>query len=99
MLLELAIGGAYGAGFEYADEMARTHNDLSNYVQHPRHRGTKPGMYTDDTQMSLAIAELIVDGADWTPLNIAGRIDGLEQGRYGHDYIRQLDQRLMQRVL
>jgi ADP-ribosylglycohydrolase len=69
MLLELAVGDAYGAGFEYAPEMAQ-YNDLSRYVRHPRHLIT-PGAYTDDTQMSLAIAEIIVSGADWTPLNLA----------------------------
>lgn len=35
MLLELAIADAYGAGFEYADEML-VNNDLSQYVEHPR---------------------------------------------------------------
>jgi ADP-ribosylglycohydrolase len=69
MLLELAVGDAYGAGFEYAPEMAQR-NDLSGYVRHPRHR-IIPGAYTDDTQMSVAIAEVIVSGADWTPLNLA----------------------------
>jgi ADP-ribosylglycohydrolase len=69
MLLELAVGDAYGAGFEYAPEMAQR-NDLSGYARHPRHR-IIPGAYTDDTQMSLAIAEVIVSGADWTPLNLA----------------------------
>lgn len=65
MLLELAIADAYGAGFEYADEMIVA-NDLSRYVQHPRHR-LIPGSYTDDTQMSIAIAEVIVAQAPWTP--------------------------------
>jgi ADP-ribosylglycohydrolase len=65
MLIELAIGDAYGAGFEYADEMS-IYNDLSRYVQHPRHR-LNPGSYTDDTQMSIAIAEVIVSQAPWTP--------------------------------
>jgi ADP-ribosyl-[dinitrogen reductase] hydrolase len=69
MLLELAVGDAYGAGFEYAPEMAQR-NDLSGYMRHPRHR-IIPGAYTDDTQMSLAIAEVILSGADWTPLNLA----------------------------
>lgn len=61
MLVFLAIGDAYGAGFEYApaDFVAR-HNDLSGYFQHPRHLGIKPGMYTDDTQMSLAVAETLL---------------------------------------
>jgi ADP-ribosylglycohydrolase len=66
MLLELAIADAYGAGFEYADEMVERYNDLSGYVQHPRH-GIQPGCYTDDTQMSLAIAETIVAQKPWTP--------------------------------
>ena len=65
MLLELAIGDAYGAGFEYATEMS-AHNDLSQYLQHPRHR-LIPGSYTDDTQMSIAIAEVIVAQLPWTP--------------------------------
>ncbi|QBD80454.1 ADP-ribosylglycohydrolase family protein [Ktedonosporobacter rubrisoli] len=51
MLLELAIGDAYGAGFEYVDpEMIRRQNNLSHYVKHPRH-AIRPGCYTDDTQM------------------------------------------------
>ncbi len=58
MLLELAIGDAYGAGFEYADEMIAC-NDLSRYLKHPRHN-IQPGCYTDDTQMSIAIAETLV---------------------------------------
>jgi ADP-ribosyl-[dinitrogen reductase] hydrolase len=67
MLLELAIADAYGAGFEYADEMLDAgYNNLSQYVQHPRHQ-IKPGCYTDDTQMSIAIAQVIVAGEPWTP--------------------------------
>jgi ADP-ribosyl-[dinitrogen reductase] hydrolase len=38
MLLELAIGDAYGAGFEYVSpDFVERYNDLSSYVQHPRH--------------------------------------------------------------
>lgn len=71
MLIELAIGDAYGAGFEYADRaMIARANDLSRYVEHPRHR-LLPGHYTDDTQMSLAIAELIVSGDEWTRERLA----------------------------
>ena len=71
MLLELAIGDAYGAGFEYADpEMILQQNTLSGYVKHPRHH-IQPGSYTDDTQMSLAIAEAIVSGEPWQPLLLA----------------------------
>lgn len=73
MLLELAIGDAYGAGFEYADsELVQRYNDLSRYIQHPRHQ-IKPGCYTDDTQMSLAIAETLVAQEPWTPEVLAHR--------------------------
>ncbi len=73
MLLELAIGDAYGAGFEYANEKVAKHNDLTGYVKHPRHKEINPGDYTDDTQMTLAIVELMLSGDDWTSLNIANR--------------------------
>jgi len=67
MLTELAIGDAYGAGFEYAEpSIVKKENNLSRYIQHPYHN-IKPGAYTDDTQMSLAIAEIIVSGEVWTP--------------------------------
>lgn len=72
MLLELAIGDAYGAGFEYADERVESDNNLSRYVQHPRHQ-IRPGCYTDDTQMSLAIAETIVFREPWIPQVLAHR--------------------------
>src|SRR5262245_8618109 len=71
MLVELAVGDAYGAGFEYAsDAIVRDRNDLSWYVQHPRH-GIRPGAYTDDTQMSIAVAEAILSGERWTPALLA----------------------------
>ncbi|NUT48290.1 MAG: ADP-ribosylglycohydrolase family protein [Saccharothrix sp.] len=72
MLVELAIGDAYGAGFEYADpSFVARHNTLAGYVRHPRHHGVAPGAYTDDTQMALALAELRVSGAAWTPEAVA----------------------------
>jgi ADP-ribosylglycohydrolase len=62
MLLEMAIGDAYGAGFEYAKpEFVSANNDLTRYVAHQKHRLT-PGSYTDDTQMSIANAEVILSG-------------------------------------
>ena len=73
MLVELAIGDAYGAGFEFAPaEFVAAHNTLSAYVQHPRH-SLKPGSYTDDTQMSLAIAETLIANDPWTPEVLASR--------------------------
>jgi ADP-ribosyl-[dinitrogen reductase] hydrolase len=72
MLIEIAIGDAYGAGFEYvAEAMILAKNDLAGYVAHPRH-ALRPGSYTDDTQMSLAIAEAMLSGEEWTPEYLAG---------------------------
>lgn len=62
MLIELAIGDACGVGFEYAEPRTPDRpNDRSRYVRHPRHR-LRPGSYTDDTQMSLAVAEAVISG-------------------------------------
>jgi ADP-ribosyl-[dinitrogen reductase] hydrolase len=74
VLVELAVGDAYGAGFEYADpEFVAAHNTLQGYVQHPAHLGVRPGAYTDDTQMTLAITELLISGEPWTPQRLADR--------------------------
>jgi ADP-ribosylglycohydrolase len=73
MLYEMAIGDAYGAAFEYAPErFLREHHTLERYASHPRWKGP-PGRYTDDTQMSLAIAELLVEGGPWSPRELANR--------------------------
>ena len=75
MLVELAIGDAYAAAFEFVDgELTRDHR-LGDYARHPRHEG-EPGRYTDDTQMSIAVAELIVSRAPFTRENLA---DGFVQ--------------------
>ena len=63
MLLELAIGDAYGTGFEFAE---------SDFVRHPRHR-LRLGSYTNDTQMSIAIAETLIAQEAWTPEVLAER--------------------------
>ncbi len=72
MLVELAIGDAYGAAFEHAyPSYVAEHNTLAGYVPHPGYLGVPAGRYTDDTQMTIAIAELLVSGRRWTPLLIA----------------------------
>ncbi len=62
MLLEIAIGDAYGAGFEFsdADKIARL-NDGLRYSAHDLGE-IAPGRYTDDTQMSVAVAEALLSG-------------------------------------
>jgi ADP-ribosylglycohydrolase len=60
-------------GFEYASaEFVKRNNDLTHYVRHRRH-AIRPGCYTDDTQMSIAIAELLVEGGRWRPRDIAAK--------------------------
>jgi len=59
MLVETAIGDAYGMGFEYADGNLPL-NTLEAYVKHPTH-GLRPGQYTDDTQMTIAVAEALIE--------------------------------------
>jgi ADP-ribosyl-[dinitrogen reductase] hydrolase len=62
MLLELAIGDAYGAAFEYSKtEFVDKHNHLKGYSKHPKHN-IEPGCYTDDAQMSIANTEVILEG-------------------------------------
>ncbi len=58
MLLELAIADAYGAGFEYADEMI-VNNDLSRYVEHLRFR-LNPGKLYRRYNICLSIYTLAV---------------------------------------
>jgi ADP-ribosyl-[dinitrogen reductase] hydrolase len=62
VLLEIAIGDAYGAGFEFSDsaKIARL-NDGLNYSAHDLGE-IAPGRYTDDTQMSIAVAEAVLSG-------------------------------------
>ncbi len=65
MLIELAIADAYGNFFEMKEAAYVTqYNNLSGYLN-----GT--GSYTDDTQMSLAVAEAILSQEPWTPLLLA----------------------------
>jgi ADP-ribosyl-[dinitrogen reductase] hydrolase len=73
MLVELAIGDAYGAAFEY---VPRKHivrfNTLAGYARHPRH-SLEPGSYTDDTQMTIAVAEVLAHGQSWSRAAFAER--------------------------
>lgn len=61
MIFEAAIGDAYGAWNEYVDPRADRPNDLSRYWPHPRH-AIGNGRYTDDTEMSTAVLEAMLEG-------------------------------------
>jgi len=75
MLLGIAIGDAFGAGYEFLKggrEKVREVFDETKYRQHPsksfRHR---LGCYTDDTQMSIAVAELLLSSKEFIHFNLA----------------------------
>ena len=73
MIIEGAIGDAYGAGFEFADQAKiKAKNNVSQYETHPLFEELN-GKYTDDTQMSIGIAELLLEEKDWNPLLIANK--------------------------
>jgi ADP-ribosylglycohydrolase len=68
MLLELAIGDAYGACFECTKGFITEENNNLKYTAHPRLRGAKGTYdpvptckYTDDTQMSIANVEIMLE--------------------------------------
>lgn len=60
-LLLMAIGDAYGMKYEFVPHAQNiTTADLA-YGPHPKHTAYCQGDYTDDTQMALAIAELLIE--------------------------------------
>lgn len=64
MILEGAVGDAYGAGFEFADEaIIKSKHTLSTYEPHPLYDEIQ-GKYTDDTQMTIGIAELLISDSE-----------------------------------
>lgn len=72
MLIEIAIADAYGAGFEFCDsKKIDLYNNLESYCRHELY--DMSGNYTDDTQMSIAIAEFILSGVKWSKENIASK--------------------------
>lgn len=72
MLLEIAIGDAFGACYEWMDKWEFMDKIELKYKSIAPSL-VKPGNYTDDTQMTLAIAEAMVEGDEWTPWNLAHR--------------------------
>lgn len=74
MLHYTAIFDGYGLGFEFApDAFVANHNNMRTYQTHPRWE-TEPGTYSDDTQMQVALAELMLQKprpSTWTPYDVA----------------------------
>lgn len=86
MLTHMALGDAYGAGLEFTSpEFVAEYNTLQSYKQHPKWKGLAPGYYTDDTQMAVALSELLlvttIEGGlfpsdHWTHHMVAGYFVG-----------------------
>ena len=73
MILEAALGDAYGAGFEFKQqEFIRKNNNLEVYHEHGLYKDIFK-KYTDDTQMAIAIAELLLEQNNWTPESVANK--------------------------
>ena len=82
MLLGIAIGDAYGAGYEFRWPDLKNYQNISleKYIKSSYPDSTNfihinhfPGMYTDDTQMSIAVAELLVSNKPFTKENLADK--------------------------
>ena len=72
MLLHLAVADAYGFSFEYAvSDFVHAHNDVRGYRQHPTWPDIKPGVYSDDSQMSIAVALALLSDQPPTALSLA----------------------------
>lgn len=64
MMLNMGIADAYGFGFEYAPaDFVAKHNDGETFAKNPKWPDHIPGHYSDDTQMSIALAEYLLSGA------------------------------------
>ncbi len=72
MLVQMAIADAYGASFEFQDQDFVDVYNTGNSYEVSR-RGLDKGAYTDDTQMSLALAELLLEKEKWSRFDIAGK--------------------------
>jgi len=64
-LVAIAVGDAYGAATEFVeanDPVIEKALAFEDYQQNPRYPDLKPGRYTDDTQMTIAVAETLAAG-------------------------------------
>ena len=97
MLVHMAISDAYGAAFEFIPpDQARDHglvNDASGYGVNPE-TALGAGRYTDDTQMAIAIAELVLGGVDFGPVSVADAFVGGFQRDPRRGYSRRLQSAL-----
>lgn len=69
-LVNMAIADAYGAGFEFKpQDFVDKYNNLTTYFKHGK-CDIPLGHYTDDTQMTLALCNLILSGDPFAPNSV-----------------------------
>lgn len=74
MLLEMAVSDGYGSCFEWTERwIIHKKNNLKYITLEENPSLIKPGNYTDDTQMAIAIAELMLEHDTWTQEIIADK--------------------------
>ncbi len=73
MLLEIAIGDAFGACYEWVEKHVYIMSEIELKYKAIDLSLIKPGHYTDDAQMTLALAELMILENDWNHYNIADK--------------------------
>ncbi len=77
MLYYIAIGDAYCLATEYIksprdDELRAKALRFEKYLKHPTH-GIRPGVYSDDTQMSAANAEVLIENDSFRSIQFANK--------------------------
>ncbi len=84
MIIHGAIGDTYGAAFEFASRsFIEKENTLTRYITEK---------YTDDTQMAIGVAELILENQEWTSINIANKFVEVFQRDFRKGYARRFSQ-------
>ena len=80
MLVYIAIGDAYCLATEYIKlpkykKLQYDALELKTYLKHPTHNNNA-GTYSDDCQMSIGVAEVLIDGPPYTKLSFANASTG-----------------------
>jgi len=98
LLLYIAIADAYAMATEYVDKSRNADHfretlRFMRYVKHPTHQ-ERPGMYTDDTEMSCANAHvLIAHPPPYEPIEFAQAwIDEFNRGGRRKGYARKFQE-------
>lgn len=66
MLLRIAQGDAYAMACEYCERHPeepeyKELREITRFLSHPTYHKLPPGTYTDDTQMSIAVSEVLIE--------------------------------------